>query len=203
VRSSGKISDVSLAEDRALPPGQRHAHGWPVLHYGPVPRFRPASWSLGVVGATADGRQHSLDLADLRRLPRTRVRGDLHCVNRWTVPDNLWEGVAVRTLLDRFPPRDDVEDVMVWAEFGYSANLRMEDLASPRALLATHHDGEPLTPEHGYPLRLVVPHLYAWKGPKWLRAIEYLTEPGRGFWEDRGYHAHGDAWREERYAYQE
>jgi DMSO/TMAO reductase YedYZ molybdopterin-dependent catalytic subunit len=174
-----------------------------VLHYGPVPRFKPASWSLDVVGATADGRQHSLSLPELRRLPRVRVRGDMHCVNRWTVPDNLWEGVGVRTLLDLFPPRDDVEQVMVWAEFGYSANLRMEDLASPRAVLATHHDGEPLTPEHGYPLRLVVPHLYAWKGPKWVRAIQYLAEPARGFWEERGYHAHGDPWREERYAYQE
>ena len=203
MRSSGKIVDVNLAEDRTLPPGQRHAHGFPVLHYGPVPRFKPATWTLDVVGATADGRQHSLDLPRLRGLPRIRVRGDMHCVNRWTVPDNLWEGVAVRTLLDLFPPRDDVEEVLVWAEFGYSANLRMEDLASPRALLATHHDGEPLTPEHGYPLRLVVPHLYAWKGPKWVRAIEYLTEPGRGFWEDRGYHAHADPWREERYSYQE
>ncbi|HKG51449.1 MAG TPA: molybdopterin-dependent oxidoreductase, partial [Actinomycetales bacterium] len=121
---------MSLAEDRALPPGQRQARGWPVLHYGPVPRFKPATWTLDVVGATADGCQHSLDLAALCRLPRTRVRGDLHCVNRWTVPDNVWDGVAARTLLDLFPPRDDVEDVMVWAEFGYSASLRMEDLAS-------------------------------------------------------------------------
>ena len=194
---------MSLAEEPALPPGQRRAAGWPVQHYGRVPRFKAASWRLEVVGATADGREHALDLHEVRRLPRTRVRGDLHCVSRWTVPDNLWEGVAARALLDLFPPRDDVQHVMVWAEYGYSASLRLEDLASPRAVLATHHGGEALTPEHGFPLRLVVPHLYGWKGPKWLRAIEYLTEPGRGFWEQRGYHANGDAWREERYSYQE
>jgi DMSO/TMAO reductase YedYZ molybdopterin-dependent catalytic subunit len=156
-----------------------------------------------ITGATASGEEHVVDGAGFADLPRCTVRGDLHCVTRWTVPDNTWSGVATRTLLDLFPPRDDVEDVMVWAEYGYSANLRLSDLASPRSVLATHHEGEPLTPEHGWPLRLVVPHLYAYKGPKWVRGIEYLTEPGRGFWEQRGYHRVGDAWREERWAYQE
>lgn len=173
------------------------------MHYGPVPRFRPQTWRFSVVGETAQGEEHHIDLPGLGELPRVRVSGDMHCVARWTVPDKVWEGVAVRTILDLFPPRDDVEHVMVWAEYGYSANLRMEDLASPRAVLATHHDGEPLTPERGFPLRLVVPHLYAWKGPKWVRGFEYLSAPGRGFWEQRGYHMHADPWREERYSYQE
>ncbi len=194
---------MSQPTDRALPPGQRLAVDWPVLHYGPVPRLRPESWDLTVGGATADGEVHSLDHAAFAALPTVEVVGDLHCVTRWSVPGCAWGGVAARTLLDLHPPAADVEHVMVWAEYGYSANLRLEDLASPRAVFATHRDREPITPEHGWPLRLVVPHLYAWKGPKWVRGIEYLTEPARGFWEVRGYHEHADPWREERYSYQE
>ena len=194
---------MSVPHEQALPPGQRPAVNWPVLHYGRVPRLRPHTWQLTVAGATADGEQHNLDLTQLGELPRTRVVGDLHCVTRWTVPGCRWEGVAARTLIELFPPDDAVEHVMVWAEYGYSANLRLEDFASPRALFATHREGKPLSLEHGWPLRLVVPHLYAWKGPKWVRGIEYLTEPARGFWEQRGYHVHADPWREERYSYQE
>jgi DMSO/TMAO reductase YedYZ molybdopterin-dependent catalytic subunit len=186
-----------------LPPGQRPANGWPELHYGPVPADRADRWNLTITGATDSGRDHELDRDAFAELPRTKIRGDLHCVTRWTVPDNVWEGVATRTILDRFPPAADAEFAMVWAEYGYSANLRLSDLASPRSVLATHHDGDLLSREHGWPLRLVVPHLYAYKGPKWVRGIEYLREPGRGFWEQRGYHAVGDAWREERWAYQE
>lgn len=188
---------------RALPPGQRLAAGLPVRHYGPVPRYRPDTWALVVNGATADGGERHFDLDAFGALPRTTVRGDLHCVTTWSVPDNEWGGVAAGTVLDLVPPAGDVTHVMAWAEFGYSATIRMEDFASPRAVLATHRNGEQLTPEHGFPLRLVIPHLYAWKGPKWLRGIEYLTFPRRGFWEERGYHVVGDPWRQERYSYQE
>jgi DMSO/TMAO reductase YedYZ molybdopterin-dependent catalytic subunit len=186
-----------------LPPGQKPAVGWPVLHYGQVPADRGAGWDLRVTGATADGAEHVLDAAAFGALARTTVTGDLHCVTRWSVRDNSWTGVAVRTLLDLVPPADGAEHALVWAEYGYSAGLRMQDLASARTLLATHHDGEPLSPEHGWPLRLVVPHLYAYKGPKWVRGIEYLHQAERGFWEQRGYHGVGDAWREERWSYQE
>jgi DMSO/TMAO reductase YedYZ molybdopterin-dependent catalytic subunit len=188
---------------RTLPPGQRLADGFPVRHYGPVPRFRPDTWRLTVTGATADGTERHFDVEEFAGLPRGRVVGDLHCAGKWTVLDNAWEGVLARTLLDLVPPADTVTHVMAWAEYGYSSTLRLEDFASPRSILATDHDGRPLTPEHGWPLRLVVPHLYAWKGPKWLRMIEYLTEERRGFWEERGYHVEGNAWREERYSYQE
>lgn len=186
-----------------LPPGQRPAADWPVLHYGPVPRVRPDTWDLSVAGATADGAEHQLDATQFAALARVQVAGDLHCVTRWTVVGRRWLGVSPRTLVDLFPPARDVQHVMVWAEYGYSANLRLDDLLAPGTVLATHCDGAPLTPEHGWPLRLVVPHLYAWKGPKWVRAIEYLTEPARGFWEQRGYHDRADPWREERYSYQE
>jgi DMSO/TMAO reductase YedYZ molybdopterin-dependent catalytic subunit len=197
------VTYVGRDTDRVLPPGQRPADGFRVRHYGPVPKFRPETWRLTVNGATGDQQEHHLDIETLERMPRTRVCADLHCVTRWTVLDNVWEGVPTRALLDLHPPAPEVTHVMAWAEYGYSATLRLEDFASPRALLATHHDGMPLTPEHGFPLRLVVPHLYAWKGPKWLRGVEYLTELVRGFWEERGYHAVGDPWREERYSYQE
>ena len=188
---------------RVLPPGQRLADGLRVKHYGRVPRTNLATWDLAVTGATADGATRRLTLDEVRALPRTRVRGDLHCASKWSVPDLEWGGVLVRTLLDLVPPADDATHVLAWAEYGYSATLRIEDVASPRALLADELGGEPLSAEHGWPLRLVVPHLYGFKGPKWLRGLEYLRGPSRGFWEERGYHLVGDAWREERYSYQE
>jgi DMSO/TMAO reductase YedYZ molybdopterin-dependent catalytic subunit len=186
-----------------LPPGQRRAATWRVMHYGRVPTIDLQRWTLTVTGATADGVEHSIGFPELARLPQLRVVGDLHCVSRWTIPDRTWEGVAGRTLVDLFPPRDDVHHVRAWAAYGYSSTLRLEDLVAARTVLATRAMEEPLTPEHGWPVRLVVPHLYGYKGPKWLTSVEYLTEPARGFWEERGYHLHGDPWTQERYSYQE
>ena len=197
------VQESESQQPRTLPPGQKLANGFPVRHYGPVPRFRPDTWRLTVNGATADGAEHHLDIQEFAALRRDQVVGDLHCVTKWTVLDNVWEGVLARTLMDAVPPADNVTHVMVWAEFGYSANLRMDDFISARTILATHHNGAALTPEHGWPLRLVVPHLYGWKGPKWLRMIEYLTAERRGYWEERGYHTEGNPWREQRYSYQE
>jgi DMSO/TMAO reductase YedYZ molybdopterin-dependent catalytic subunit len=199
----GGVTDASEPPRPGLPPGQKLAKQFPVLHYGPVPRFKPDSWRLVVNGATADGCEQQLDVERFAELPRVSVHADLHCVTRWTVLGISWEGVSAQALMAAVPPADDVTHVMAWAEYGYSANLRIEDFAASGSILATHRDGEPLTPDHGYPLRLVVPHLYAWKGPKWLRGIEYLTTPRRGFWEERGYHTVGDPWQEERYSYQE
>ncbi len=188
---------------RVLPPGQRLAAGLKVQHYGRVPRINLQTWDLAVTGATASGTDTRLSLEEVRALPRTRVRGDLHCASRWSVPELEWGGVPVRTLIDLAPPADGVTHVLAWAEYGYSSCLRIEDVASPRALLADELGGEQLAKEHGWPLRLVVPHLYGFKGPKWLRGLEYHRGPVRGFWEERGYHLVGDAWREERYSYQE
>jgi DMSO/TMAO reductase YedYZ molybdopterin-dependent catalytic subunit len=186
-----------------LPPGQDVARGWPVLHYGPVPRFRRDEWDLRVHGATASGAEARWAYDDLAALPRTTVTADLHCVTRFSVPGNRWSGIPVRALLEAAPPDPGVTHVMVWADYGYGANLRLADLAAPEVLLAEARDGDALTPEHGFPLRLVVPHRYAWKGPKWVRAVEYLVADRRGFWEERGYHNVGDPWREQRYTYQE
>jgi DMSO/TMAO reductase YedYZ molybdopterin-dependent catalytic subunit len=164
-------------------------HGWPVSHYGPVPRFRPERWNLRVFGATATGDEHTWTFDDLTVLPRTTVVADLHCATGPTSTDHEWHGIPAATVLNLVPPAPDVTHVMAWAEYGYAANLRLADFTTPETLLATHHNGEPLTAEHGFPLRLVVPHLYGYKSPKWLRAIEYLTEDRRG-----RSHGHGSSY---------
>jgi DMSO/TMAO reductase YedYZ molybdopterin-dependent catalytic subunit len=192
-----------VGPDDRLPPGQYVPRGWPVLHYGPVPKFRPYTWDLRVYGATEAGREYRWTWPQVQAMPRAKVTADFHCVTKFTVPDVGWEGILTATLVELAPPADDATHVMVWAEYGYSANLRMTDFLDEKALLATHQGGEPLTPDHGAPLRMVVPHLYAWKSVKWVRAIEYLTANRRGFWEERGYHNIADPWREQRYSYQE
>lgn len=192
---------AGLPADR-LPPGQYIPRGWPVLHYGPVPRVDLARWDLRIFGATA-GEHVRWSWSDVEQLPTVEQQSDFHCVTKFSLLDSTWTGVATRTVLERVPPSDAATHVLVWAEYGYSANLPLADFADPAALLVTHRNGERLSPEHGWPLRLVVPHLYAWKGPKWVRGIEYLTTDRRGFWEERGYHNRADPWREQRYSYQE
>jgi DMSO/TMAO reductase YedYZ molybdopterin-dependent catalytic subunit len=174
-----------------------------VLHYGPVPAFHPDTWDLRVSGATASGQEHRWSWDEIGALPRCRVVADFHCVTKFTIPDVAWEGIAAAELLRAAPPADAVTHVMVWADFGYSANLAIADFAADDTLLATHRDGAELTPEHGFPVRLVVPSRYGWKSVKWVRAVEYLTRDRRGFWEERGYHNIADPWREQRYSYQE
>lgn len=189
--------------ERPLPPGQNVYRHWPVEHYGRIPTFKPDSWLLRITGLTASGAETLLGLDDFVLLPRTEVEADLHCGRGWTVQKLRWGGVAATTILERFPPAESTTHVVAWAEHGYTTLLRLEDLRRPKAVLADSLDGEPLSAERGYPLRLVVPHLYGYKGPKWLRGLEYVDEPRRGFWEDRGWHIVGDVWREQRYSYQE
>lgn len=202
VRTNGVRPSATATEYR-LPPGQELARGWPVLHYGPVPRARPGAWDLEVFGATASGSQTRWTFEEFGRLRRVCVVADMHCVTKFSVFGNVWEGVPAAAVLNAAPPAADVTHVMVWAEYGYGANMRIEDFAAGTSLFADHRNGERLSPEHGSPLRFVVPHLYAWKGPKWVRGVEYLTGDRRGFWEERGYHNLGDPWREQRYSYQE
>lgn len=191
-----------LCEPARLPPGQREAPLRP-NHYGRVPRIDLDSWSLTIEGATADGSMTRLSWADVEALPHVEVRADLHCASHKSTPGLVWGGVSARTIIDLAPPAPEARWLYACAAYGYHSNLTVDDLLSPRALFATHLDGAALAPEHGWPMRLVVPHLYGWKGPKWLLTIEYLASPQRGFWEERGYHFTGDVWREERYAHQE
>jgi DMSO/TMAO reductase YedYZ molybdopterin-dependent catalytic subunit len=202
MRAPREAGDQSAWEPQ-LPPGQYIPHDWPVLHYGPVPRFRPDRWDFRVYGATASGNVHRWTWAELSEVPCVDVTADFHCVTKFTVPDVAWRGIACPWLLEAAPPDSATTHVMVWAEYGYSANLRISDFMRGTSLLATHCGGEPLTPERGFPVRMVAPHLYGWKSVKWVRAIEYLTVDQRGFWEDRGYHNTADPWSEQRYSYQE
>lgn len=186
-----------------MPPGQRLSPVLRPVQYGRVPHIDLATWSLRIGGDTLKGEVLTLSWADLLSLPQTSLRADHHCVSRHTTQDLEWSGVAARTVLELAPPADDVESVLVSAARGYSSSIRVEDLSSPRAVFATHLGGQPLSPEHGWPLRLVLPHLYGWKGPKWVVAVDYQRYVERGFWEQRGYHMTGDVWREERFSYQE
>jgi DMSO/TMAO reductase YedYZ molybdopterin-dependent catalytic subunit len=189
--------------DPRLPPGQQLAEGWPVMHYGRPPTFRPESWDFQVLGATADGGATRWCHDELLALPQVDVVADLHCVTGFTMLGLAWTGVPLTSVLDAAPPDPEVTHVLVWADRGYTSNLRLSDLQEPGTLLAHSCDGSPLSIEHGWPLRLVVPHRYAWKGPKWVRGLEYLTADRRGFWEEHGYHNVGDPWLEQRYSYQE
>lgn len=191
------------AREEKLPPGQARRHKHRALHYGPVPAFRPHRWDFRVVGATEDLGTYRWTWEEFAELPRTEVIADFHCVMRFSVPPVPWRGVSSTELVRIAPPSPEATHVMAWGEYGYSANLRMEDFLASSVMLATHRDGAPLAPEHGYPLRLLVPHLYGWKSVKWLRMLEYMTADRRGFWEERGYHNRADPWREERFSHQE
>ncbi len=186
-----------------LPPGQYVQASMPVLHYGPVPACNPATWDLRVYGATAGGGQRRWDWDGFHALPATELVADFHCVTKFSVLGITWRGVPAAELLRAVPPAAAATHVMVWADYGYGANLPLEVFGAADTLLATHRDDKELTPEQGHPVRLVVPSRYGWKNVKWVRAVEYMAGDRRGFWEERGYHNNADPWREQRYSYQE
>ncbi len=190
-----------------LPPGQSLTEKFPVLHYGPIPPFNPATWDFRVWGEVETPRTWSWD--EFNTLPRTRVVMDIHCVTRWSKFDTEWEGVSVRTLVEQgyIRLKPTARFVILHAEYGFTANLPLEVVLQDNFLLATHYAGQPLTPEHGYPLRAVIgviPHrkelktTYFWKGAKWLRGLEFSPVDKPGFWERAGYHNEADIWKEQR-----
>jgi DMSO/TMAO reductase YedYZ molybdopterin-dependent catalytic subunit len=189
--------DVRHAGDRRLPPGQIETRKWPVLHYGTVPAVDLERWRFTITGAV--DRPLTFDWRELQALPRQETACDIHCVTRWSRYDNVFEGVAVGPLLARAGVRPGARFVLVHAEQGFTTNLPLADLDRPENLLALSHNGEPLPPEHGGPVRLLVPHLYFWKSAKWVKGFEVLEEDYPGFWEQNGYHMRGDPWAEERY----
>jgi DMSO/TMAO reductase YedYZ molybdopterin-dependent catalytic subunit len=180
-----------------LPPGQVLTKKWPVLHYGLVPTVDLATWMFTVDGLVE--RPFVLRYDELLALPRSTTRCDIHCVTTWSRFDNSFGGVAVQSLLQRAGVRPEARYCLVSAEQGFTTNLPLADLDRPENLVALAHDGEPLTPEHGWPARLLVPHLYLWKSAKWVRGLTLLDADVPGFWEQNGYHMHGDPWTEERY----
>ncbi len=201
-RDERAVRERKMRAEGRLPPGQSLTLKWPVLHEGEVPRFDPATWDFRVGGLV----EHPLTLSwpEFTALPRVEVTSDFHCVTRWSTFDNHWEGVPVRAVLERVRPRPEVTHVMVCghngeARYGYTTNLPLADFDRAENLLVLRHDSHDLAPEHGGPLRLVVPHLYAWKSAKWVRGLIFMDADKPGYWERAGYHMRGDPFREERF----
>ena len=198
-----------LVNENRLPPGQSLTLKFPLLHYGPVPSFNPASWDFRVWGDVEEEVRWNWD--EFNRLPRTSVTIDLHCVTRWSKADTLWEGISVRALVEKglIKLKPTAQFVMQHAEYGFTVNLPLAVVLQDNFLLATHFNGKPIDPDHGYPLRGVVGAMpgrddlqtpYLWKGAKWLRGLEFMSRDRLGFWEQAGYHNNADVWKEQRFA---
>ena len=186
------------AKSDRVPPGQRLTDKFPVLHYGSIPKFDRETWDLRVFGLIEDPITMSYD--QLLELPATRIVADIHCVTGWSKLDTIWEGVLFRDLMKVVVVKPDAMFVMVHCEQGFTTNVPLDVLMDGDVLLACRYDDQPLPPEHGYPLRLVVPKKYFWKSAKWVRGLEMMAQDRLGFWEVRGYHNDADPWKEERYA---
>ncbi|PZN07945.1 MAG: sulfite oxidase-like oxidoreductase [Bacillota bacterium] len=186
------------ARDR-VPPGQVVTEKFPVLHVGEVPRYREdlADWDFRVWGEV--DQPVRLSWEELRRLPAREVVVDIHCVTRWSKLGTAWRGVPAARVLELAGVKPEARYVLVHADPDYTTNLPLADLYRDDVLLAFEYDGRPLEPEHGFPLRLLVPHRYFWKSAKWVRGLELLREDRPGYWEIRGYHNEANPWKEERY----
>jgi DMSO/TMAO reductase YedYZ molybdopterin-dependent catalytic subunit len=198
-KAERKVRDAGYDPAR-LPPGQYLTEKWPVLHAGSVPRYDDLkTWTFRVFGNV----EQPLDLGweAFNELPRSATTQDIHCVTRWSRFDAQFEGVHWRELAKLARPNETARFVIAHAEAGFTSNVPLSFLSDDDALLATHAGGEPLTPDHGYPLRLVIPGKYFWKSAKWLRGIELSSIDKPGFWERYGYHNDADPWKEERYGF--
>jgi DMSO/TMAO reductase YedYZ molybdopterin-dependent catalytic subunit len=202
-----KEDEERVRQEGRLPPGQSLTQKFPVLHYGPVPTFDPNTWFLRVWGEVEEELRWNWEA--FNKLPRNKTVMDVHCVTRWSKFDSQFEGVSVKQLVRQgfIKIKTGARYVIQHAEYGFTVNLPLEVVLADNFLLATHYNGEPLTPDHGYPLRGVVGHIpgrddlktpYFWKGAKWLRGLEFSKEDRPGFWEQAGYHNEADVWKEER-----
>jgi DMSO/TMAO reductase YedYZ molybdopterin-dependent catalytic subunit len=198
---AGAIVSPDTLRPERVPPGQSRTRKWPILDASGPPDIDPGRWRLSVSGLV--GKEVTWTWEEFLSLPRVKVFADFHCVTRWSRLGNLWEGVATRELLRRAGgARQEAAYVLVHGyDRGWTTNLSLENFLAEDALVAIAHDGEPLSPEHGGPARLIVPRLYAWKSAKWIRGFELLEKDRAGFWEANGYHMRGDPWSQERYGW--
>jgi DMSO/TMAO reductase YedYZ molybdopterin-dependent catalytic subunit len=191
-----------------LPPGQSLTQKFPVLHYGPIARFDPSTWDFRIWGEVENEARWTW--TEFNKLPRAKIIMDIHCVTRWSKFDTEWEGVSVKTLIEEgfIKLKPTAKYVVEHAEYGYTTNLPVEVVLQENFLLATHYDGQPITPDHGYPLRGVIGAIpdrkdlkepYLWKGAKWIRSLQFTTQDRPGFWEQAGYHNEADIWKEQRF----
>jgi DMSO/TMAO reductase YedYZ molybdopterin-dependent catalytic subunit len=198
-RSRMKPPDPAVAA--RVPPGQTLTTKWPVLTYGLTPRVDLKRWTFRCFGLVEE--EVAWTWEEFLALPRVTVTSDVHCVTRWSKLDSVWEGVSIREIMRRVRVRPEAAFVLQHADPDYTTNIALADLVGDDVVLALKHNGKHLEPDHGGPMRLVVPKLYFWKSAKWLRAFEFLHVNPPGFWEQNGYHMHADPWTEERYADQE
>ena len=193
------------APPRPIPPGQYLEDGFPVRAAGPTPPVDTATWEFTIHGPGGNGNDSgtetlgSWDWSALNALPQTELHTDLHCVTKWSKLDTDWRGVTIDTLFEDAGIARPGGFVMAFCDGGYTTNLPVEDIVDGKGLLVHTYDGEPLAPEHGGPVRLLVPHLYLWKSAKWVRGLKLMEQDSPGFWEGYGYHMYGDPWREQRY----
>lgn len=192
---TGRTADP--ARER-LPPGQTLVEDWPVLDLGALPDVSQAKFRLDLDGAITN--RCSLSHAEFMALPQAESVSDIHCVTQWSRYDNRWKGVAARTLLDLVRPMPEAKHVVFHSYDGYTTNIRLDQFDQPDVFLVHEWEGKPISPEHGGPVRMLVPRLYFWKSAKWLRRIQFTISDRPGFWEVRGYHNNADPWEEERYA---
>ena len=197
-KAEDKVREAGFDPAR-LPPGQYFTEKWPVLHAGEVPDVDVGAWRLEIGGEVE--QPLSLGFDALKELPATEVTTDIHCVTRWSRFDARFKGVHWRELARLCEPKPTANFAIAHAEAGFTANVPLAALEDPNALIAYEADGEPLTPEHGGPVRLVIPTKYFWKSAKWLRAIELRATDQPGFWERYGYNNSADYWKEERYEF--
>jgi DMSO/TMAO reductase YedYZ molybdopterin-dependent catalytic subunit len=200
--------EQQVRSEGRLPPGQALTNKFPVLHYGPVPKFNPATWDFRVYGLVEEEKRWTWQ--EFNQLPRRKIQMDIHCVTRWSKFDTEWEGVSVKDMVEQglIVLKPGAHFVMQHCEYGFTVNVPLSVALSDVFLLATHYNGQPLDPDHGYPLRGVAGALpsqrgesdrYLWKGGKWLRALEFMAEDRPGFWEQAGYSMSAKVWEEERY----
>jgi len=183
------------------PPGQTLTAKWPVLHYGKVPNVQPASptWKLRIFGKVEE--PYELTYEQIRDMPAVDVVCDMHCVTHWSRLDNVFTGVPIQSIIEKAKPKSDAAYVMCHSEAGFTVNVPLDEFTAQDCILAWRWDGKDLTPDHGWPLRGLVPRLYLWKSAKWIRGIELRATDAPGFWEQNGYHMHGNPWTEERFGW--
>ncbi len=181
-----------------LPPGQTLSQKWPVLHYGSIPRFDPATWDFTVTGLVES--PVTWTYKEFLALPHFEITRDMHCVTRWSTYDNHWEGISTKEILSHLTLKPEAKHVLVNCDGGYTTNMPLEVFADDDCLFAWRNNGQDISAEHGWPMRLVIPKRYAWKSAKWVRGIEFLAADRLGFWERYGYNNNADPWKEERFA---
>ncbi len=195
-RSRAGLERLGIDPDR-LPPGQYHTTRFPVLQADGVPDVDLSTWDFVVDGLVE--QSVTWRWPEVEQMPSSEMTADIHCVTKWSKFDTRWSGIPVSSFWEQIAPKPEATHVMINAYHGFTANLPIEDFLAPSNLFAHTYDGEPLTLEHGFPLRLVVPHLYFWKSVKWVRGFTLMDADAPGFWERNGYHMYGDPFSEQRY----